>query len=324
MGIAACISLALHLVAVPVAFSQLDKLAPDFYKRILEETPLDVILVNANSGDEAPTDAQAIAQHNLVGGGNLDEKGIRATSPLLPSDHDSFGTELGPSTGQAEDDGTTEQRTQDASSDAPTFQQLDALQREQMDLLTRVKQQVADLGAAAAKLPASSAQAQEMEKKRQLMLSIVGEIERRINYENSRPRRRHISPSTVRGPQALYYDNLKTKIEEKGTANFPTHNGVKLYGELTLHIVVNHDGRVIETQVMRSSGNRMLDRRAEAIAVTAGPFGHFDTALRRYTDELSVISRFKFEHNNTLATQVSTAQDLVDAAEAAPASPPAP
>ena len=88
--------------------------------------------------------------------------------------------------------------------------------------------------------------------------------------------------------------------------------------------ILDRYGRVLGTEVYKSSGNQQLDRRAEAIAVTAGPFGHFDTALRRYTDELSVISRFKFEHNNTLATQVSTAQDLVDAAEAAPASPPAP
>ena len=318
MGIAVGISLVLHLVAVPVTISQLSKFASGFYQRLLEETPLEVILVNAST-DEAPGagEAQAIAQHNLVGGGNLDEKGVRATSPLLPSPYDAFGTELAPSTAQTENDTETE------PSDAPTFQQLEQMQREQMELLARVKQQVAALGAAAAQQPASSAQAQEMEKKRQLLLSTVGEIERRMQYENSRPRRRYIGPTTVQGPQALYYDNLKQKIEEKGTANFPTHNGVKLYGELVLRLVVNHDGSVIETQVMRSSGNRMLDRRAEAIAVTAGPFGKFDTALRRYTDQLAIISRFKFEHNNTLATQVSTTQDLVDAAPAAATTTPA-
>lgn len=317
LGIATTISLTLHLVAVPVAVSQLRFLAPSFYNRLLEETPLEVILVNATTGDAAPSEAQAVAQHNLAGGGNLDQKGVRSTSPLLPSQQESFGTELGPIAGQSDNDGKTERTAQAAAGDTPSLQELAALQREQMDLLARVKQQVADLGAAAAQLPASSAEAQEMEKKRQLLLNIVGEIDRRIQYENSRPRRRYIAPSTVKGPQALYYDKLKTKIEEKGTANFPTHNGVKLYGELILHIVINHDGRVIETQVMRSSGNRMLDRRAEAIAVTAGPFGQFDPALRRYTDQLGVVSRFKFERNNTLSTQVGSAQELVNAAESA-------
>ena len=61
MGIAVGISLAFHLVAVPVVFSQLDKLAPGIYNRIFEDTPLDVILVNASTDEEAPTDAQAIA-----------------------------------------------------------------------------------------------------------------------------------------------------------------------------------------------------------------------------------------------------------------------
>ncbi len=318
MGIAASISLVLHLVAVPVTISQLSKFASGFYQRLFEETPLEVILVNAST-DEAPGagEAQAIAQHNLVGGGNLDEKGVLSASPLLPSQHNAFGTELAPSTAQTESDTETE------PSDAPTFQQLEQMQREQMELLANVKQQIEQLKVAVAQLPPGSAEAQEMEKKLQLLLNVFGKIDSRIQYENSRPRRRYIGPTTVQGPQALYYDNLKQKIEEKGTANFPTHNGVKLYGELVLRLVVNHDGSVIETQVMRSSGNRMLDRRAEAIAVTAGPFGKFDTALRRYTDQLAIISRFKFEHNNTLATQVSTTQDLVDAAPAAAATTPA-
>ncbi|MDO4769141.1 MAG: energy transducer TonB [Brachymonas sp.] len=305
LGIAATISLTLHLVAVPVAVSQLHRLAPSFYNRLLEETPLEVILVNATT-DEAPSEAQAVAQHNLAGGGNLDEKGVFAASPLLPSLQDVFGTELAPTNSQTENE---------SQSDGPSIQQLADMQREQMDLLAQVKRQIDSLSAAVEQLPEGSAEAQEQEKKRQLLLSTLGKIERRIQYENSRPRRRYIAPSTVKGPQALYYDKLKTKIEEKGTANFPTHNGVKLYGELILHIVINHDGRVIETQVMRSSGNRMLDRRAEAIAVTAGPFGKFDPALRRYTDQLGVVSRFKFERNNTLSTQVGSTQELVDAAE---------
>mgnify|MGYP000169666672 FL=1 len=183
-----------------------------------------------------------------------------------------------------------------------------------MDLLVQVKQQIADLAAISPHLPASSAQAQALQKKRQLLLNIVGEIERRIQHENSRPRRRYFGPSTLAGPQALYYDSLKQKIEEKGTSNFPTHNGVKLYGELTLRMVINHDGRVLETQIMKSSGNRMLDRRAEAIAVTAGPFGPFNQTLRQYTDELAVVSRFVFARNNTLETQARSYRDLASPA----------
>ncbi|MDO5652728.1 MAG: energy transducer TonB [Brachymonas sp.] len=285
--------------------------------RIFEDTPLEVILVNARS-DEVPEQPQAIAQHNLSGGGELDTPGVRAASPLPPGPYDQMGNQLTPVPGNMQ--GDLGDWTHEGGDGVASFQQLQDMQREQMELLAQVKQQVADLAAAAPQKPASSAEARAMQERRQLLLSIVGEIERRIQYENSRPRRRYIGPSTIKGPQALYYDNLKQKIEEKGTSNFPEHNGFKLYGELILRLVVNHDGRVIETQVMQTSGNRLLDRRAEAIAVTAGPFGTFDTELRRFTDQLVVISRFKFAHNNTLETENSSYQEALDKEPAAPAS----
>ncbi|NBQ16025.1 MAG: hypothetical protein EBU31_15780, partial [Proteobacteria bacterium] len=64
---------------------------------------------------------------------------------------------------------------------------------------------------------------------------------------------------------ASYYDHLRRAIEDKGTENFPQLGGQKLYGELTMIVTVNHDGRLIGTEVVDSSGNRALDRRAEAL-----------------------------------------------------------
>ena len=44
---------------------------PERFNRVFRDTPLEVILVNARS-TEPPTRAQAIAQANLAGGGNVD------------------------------------------------------------------------------------------------------------------------------------------------------------------------------------------------------------------------------------------------------------
>ena len=55
---------------------------PDRFQRIFQDTPLEVILVNARS-TEPPTKAQAIAQANLAGGGEA--AAGRATSPLPPA-----------------------------------------------------------------------------------------------------------------------------------------------------------------------------------------------------------------------------------------------
>jgi periplasmic protein TonB len=57
---------------------------------------------------------------------------------------------------------------------------------------------------------------------------------------------------------------------------------------------------------VQSSGNPTLDRRAEAIARTAGPFGTFSAAMRRQADQILVVSRFKFTRDETLEANVSS------------------
>ena len=71
-------------------------------------------------------------------------------------------------------------------------------------------------------------------------------------------------------------------------------------------VTVNHDGRVIETQVIESSGSPTLDRRAMAIAKKAAPFGRFSEAMRARADQIVVISRFKFTRDETLETKIQS------------------
>ena len=56
---------------------------------------------------------------------------------------------------------------------------------------------------------------------------------------------------------------------------------------------------------MASSGNRTLDRRAEAIAKSAAPFGRFNKGMRREADQIVVVSRFRFTRDETLETSVT-------------------
>ena len=119
-------------------------------------------------------------------------------------------------------------------------------------------------------------------------------IEKRINEENARPKKRYISPATREEVYAIYYDNLRRRIEDRGTQNFPELAGKKLYGELTMIVTVNYDGRVIATEIVETSGITALDRRAQTIARNAGPFGKFSDAMRKRADQIVVVSRFKF------------------------------
>jgi hypothetical protein len=66
LQIALTTSIAVH--AALLAWPAID---PEGFNRTFQDTPLEVILVNSRSS-EAPSKAQAIAQRNLAGGGEVD------------------------------------------------------------------------------------------------------------------------------------------------------------------------------------------------------------------------------------------------------------
>lgn len=257
------VSVALHAVLLTVRFVD-----PERFNRVFEDTPLEVILVNARS-DEKPVKAQAIAQADLAGGGNVD-KG-RATSPLPPSEFSALGED--PDAAQA---------------------QIQQMQAQQQQLLTAVRRELALLPPADPTRPIQSAQDAEREERRRQMLQLLAEIEKRINEENARPRKRYISPATQGQVYAIYYDQLRRRIEDRGTRDFPQAQGQKLYGELIMNITIDARGRVIEADVIQPSQSKLLDRRAVAIVRAAAPFGNFTDAMRRQADQIVVTSRFRF------------------------------
>lgn len=249
--------------------------------RLFRDTPLEVILVNARS-DEAPTQAQAIAQANLAGGGEAQSG--RATSPLPPAQQ----LELG---------------------DAPvdSRRRIDQLQQQQQQLLAQIRRELAALPPPDPQREAGDPQEQEQEERRRQLHKLLAEIEKRINDENARPKKRYISPATREQVYALYYDALRRKIEDRGTRDFPTHAGRKLYGELTMNVTIDAAGRVVDAEVVRGSAQRLLDQRAVAIVRAAAPFGPFTAAMRREADQIVITSRFRFTHDAGLQTTLSTA-----------------
>ncbi len=253
---------------------------PESFNRVFHDTPLEVILVNARA-NEKPEFAKAIAQTSLSGGGDLD-KG-RATSPLPPS---AF-TDLG-----------------EAAEDAQ--RKVESLQEQQTQLLAQLKKQLAIMPPPDPSLPTNDPVQAEREEKRKQLIKILAEIEKRINEENARPKKRYISPATREEVYAVYYDSLRRKIEDKGTVNFPEQAGKKLYGELTMVVTVNFDGRVLATEVVETSGNLTLDRRAQSIVKGTGPFERFTEAMRRKADQIVVVSRFRFTRDETLETRLTS------------------
>ena len=272
---ALAVSVGVHALLLTVRFVD-----PERFNRVFQDTPLEVILVNAKS-NERPDKAKAIAQASLAGGGDA-EKG-RATSPL-PSE---AIARLG---------------------DAPEDQEerrLQELKDKQNQILTQVRERLANLPPPDLLATNADQASVERERQRQALVKLLAEIEKRINDENARPRKRYISPSTREEVYAVYYDALRRKIEDKGTSNFPEAAGRKLYGALTMVITVNYTGKVLNAEVVQSSSNTTLDRRAQAI-VKSLEFGRFNDAMRRRADQIVVVSRFRFTREAGLQTQMSS------------------
>ncbi|MDH4052825.1 MAG: TonB family protein [Rubrivivax sp.] len=268
------ISVAVHAVLLTVRF-----VAPQGFNRVFHDTPLEVILVNASS-NEAPTKAQAIAQAQLAGGGEA-ARG-RATSPLPASPRFELG-------------------------DAPdnARRRVEDLQTEQQQLLAALRREMALLPPPDPQREPGSPRERELQERHRQLVRQLAEIEKRINDENARPKKRYISPATREAVYAVYYDQLRRKIEDRGTRDFPEVNGRKLYGELTMNVTIDGLGRVLEAEIVRPSASRLLDQRAVAIVHAAAPFGRFTDAMRQQADQIVVTSRFRFTREDSLETSVS-------------------
>jgi protein TonB len=274
LQIALIVSVAVHAALLTVRIVD-----PEGFNRIFQDTPLEVILVNSRSG-EPPEKAQAIAQAALAGGGEAAEG--RATSPLPPS----ALVEVGESNDEA-------------------HKRIEQLQETQQQLLAQIRRELALLPAPDPQRDQGNPEEQAQEERRRQLVQLLAEIEKRVNEENARPKKRYISPSTREEVYAMYYDRLRRKIEDRGTRNFPENQGRKLYGELTMNVTVDAEGRVIDTEIVLPSKSRVLDRRAVAIVRAAAPFGPFSAAMRKRADQLVITSRFKFTREDGLETTLS-------------------
>lgn len=267
-------SLAVHVGLITWRFA-----APQSFNRVFEDTPLEVILVNARS-DESADKAQALAQVQLAGGGQTTEVRL-SSSPMPPAPSPDTGTDIG-----------------------EMQRKIEALKAQQMRLLTQLKQELSMLSQEDKGDKTKAPEQAAREERQQLLARQLSQIEQRVEQTQGMPRKRYISPATREAVYALYYDKLRRTIETLGTQNFPETAGQKLYGQLTMVITVDQQGQLVQTEVARSSGNALLDQRAVAIVRSAAPFGVFSDPMRRQADQIAVVTRFNFARDNTLETRM--------------------
>jgi protein TonB len=240
---------------------------------------LDVVLVNAKSAAK-PRKADALAQANLDGGGNTDQK-LRAKTPL-PS--------------------LEQQRREE-------LQQMEARRRQMEDearqLMTslKAKAQVAT-APSPTPAPATDAEARSLIERSVEIARLEAQIARQHQAYQERPRRQFVGARTEEYRFAQYVDNWRQKVERVGNLNYPSEaRARRLYGSLLLTVAIKADGEVEQVEVTRSSGHKLLDQAAVRIVRMASPFDRFPDNIRRDTDVLHITRTWIFTRQDQLVSE---------------------
>ena len=128
------------------------------------------------------------------------------------------------------------------------------------------------------------------------MVQEIASLEARIAKERQaqakEPRvKRLTSVSTKSAVEAAYLNMWRQKVERIGNANYPSGN---VYGNLRMLVILSYDGTLNEVRILESSGHRVLDNAALRIVRLAAPYQAFPVDMRKQYDQLEIIRTWKF------------------------------
>jgi len=278
LAISVAVSFFLHAVLLTVHFR-----FPDAMRWKSASQPLEVIIVNSKTREQ-PSKARALAQANLDGGGNTDER-KRATSPLPVTNPREPGRDL------------AETRRRQRELEAQQ-QRLLALNRELGAKVPVEPQRDAPRDEAT---PQTSGR--DMADRSLAMLNLQAQIARQTQAYQERPRKRFIGANAREYRFAQYEEDWRAKIEHVGTLNYPAEARGKLYGQLRLTVTIRPDGTVEAIDLDRSSGLKVLDQAAFRIVQMAAPFAVFPADIRRDTDLLVITRTWFFAQGDKIWTE---------------------
>ena len=134
------------------------------------------------------------------------------------------------------------------------------------------------------------------------LASLQAQLDIRRQEYAKRPRRYTISSaSTQKARDILYLENWRKKVEAIGNLNYPAQASSQgIYGNLRLLVSLRLDGSVADIRVLSSSGHRILDESAIRIVHIAAPYDPFPPDMRKEVDLLDIIRTWQFQRNNTL------------------------
>ncbi len=268
-------SILLHAIVLSIHFR-----LPEIIRDKMLPQPMEVVLVNSKTKAK-PTNAQLLAQANLDGGGNTDEK-RRAKTPLPLLKEAEAGA--------------------DAKRAAQRVQELEAQQLKMMEQLRAAK----SVSTNEQPKPASNPEVPPQISGRDLATSALAiarleaQIARQTEQYQERPIRRFIGSSAQEYRFAQYVEDWRLKVERIGNLNYPEGARGRIYGSLVLTVAIKSDGSLERVEVVRPSGHQILDRAAERIVKMAAPYAGFPPNVRRDTDILEITRTWTFAKGDKL------------------------
>lgn len=241
--------------------------------------PLEVVLVNSKSNSK-PLNADALAQRNLDGGGNTDEK-RRAKSPLPTIRDDSQFT--------------PEQRAKRVAE----------LEVESKRMLTQLKSNYTAVQPDIRKQKSSTASSGDELVQRALeMARLEAQINKNWDAYQKMPRRKFIGARTQEYRFAQYIEDWRVKVERIGNLNYPAQaREQKIFGSLQLSVSIRADGSLESIEVSKSSGQRILDAAAMRIVKLAAPYSPLPPNITKDVDILTITRTWTFTSTDRLESE---------------------
>lgn len=132
------------------------------------------------------------------------------------------------------------------------------------------------------------------------MARLAAEIHLRSERYAKRPKRKFVSASTQEYAYATYLRSWVDRVERIGNLNYPDEARSRgLSGELVISIAIRRDGSVERSEILRSSGTRLLDDAALRIARLAEPYAPLPETDEN-VDVLHVTRTWQFLPGGTL------------------------
>lgn len=270
-------SLLLHASVLTVHFS-----FPQALRWKSPNQPLEVVLVNAKTR-EKPLRGDVLAQANLDGGGNVDQR-RRAKTPLPVTDP-----------------------RQPARSVVEAQRRVRQLEARQRRLLAQAQEAHSSVPAEApqaapAQEPAAQRGGRDLADLALAAMRLQAQIDKQTEEYQKRPRKRFIGARATEYRFALYEEGWRAKVERVGTLNYPAEARGKLYGNLRLTVTLRPDGTIEGVELDRSSGLKVLDEAAFRIVQMAAPFAAFPEDIRKDTDLLVITRTWFFAQGDKIWT----------------------